>query len=63
MSEWKECVKVIHNDKFDAVELLTTFVLTVTCDLVVAILVAMVVHFIIIKLINKDNNNNIEVVC
>ncbi|MBY0757424.1 SulP family inorganic anion transporter [Clostridium sardiniense] len=67
MSEWRECIKIIHNNKFDAIELLTTFILTVTCDLVVAILVAMIVHFIIIKLINKNNDKDIdsriEVVC
>lgn len=65
MSQWRECVKVIKKNKFDGIELLTTFALTVTFDLVVAILVAMVVHLIRIKLIDRNNDidEDIEMAC
>lgn len=65
MSEWRECIKVIEKNKLDALELLITFILTVTCDLVVAILVAMIVHLIRMKLIDRNNNINkdIEIAC
>lgn len=56
MSEWRECVAIIKNSKLDAVELLVTFTLTVCFDLVIAIVVAMIVHIVRVKLIDRTNN-------
>lgn len=65
MSEWRHCIEIVRSNKFDAVELLVTFILTVAFNLVIAIVTAMIIHFVIIKLINKDidkdSNKNIEI--
>lgn len=55
MSEWKECLKIVTGNKLDAVELIITFVLTITVDLVVAIIGAMIFHFIRMKFIDKKD--------
>lgn len=54
MSEWRECIKIVTGNKLDAIELLITFVLTVTIDLVAAIVVAMIFHLIRVKFFNKE---------
>ena len=65
MSEWRHCIEIVRSNKFDAIELLVTFILTVAFNLVIAIVTAMIIHFLIIKLINKDidkdSNKNIEI--
>ena len=65
MSEWRECVKIVKNDKLDALELLITFGMTVCFNLVIAIFTAMVIHLVRVKLTNRDRdiNNNAEVAC
>ena len=53
MSEWRKFVSILKTKKlFDILVLLITFVLTVVFDLVVAIAVGMVVHYLFI-LVNK----------
>ena len=57
MSEWREFVKIIKTKKvFDIIVLVLTFVLTVVKDLVVAIAVGLIVHYLIVlitKIIEK----------
>lgn len=57
MSEWRSFVKIIKTKKvFDIIVLVLTFVLTVVKDLVVAIAVGLIVHYLIVlitKLIEK----------
>ena len=61
MSEWREFVKIIKEKKWnDILVLVLTFALTVIFDLVKAIAVGLVVHYLIVLvkyLINKRNKN------
>lgn len=62
MSEWRSFVKIIKTKKvFDIIVLVLTFVLTVVKDLVVAIAVGLVVHYLIVlitKIIEKKKSKN-----
>ena len=60
MSEWRQFVKIIKSKKWnDIIVLLVTFLLTVIFDLVKAIAVGMVLHYLIVLIfyiINKRKN-------
>ena len=62
MSEWRSFVKIIKTKKvFDIIVLVLTFILTVVKDLVVAIAVGLVVHYLIVlitKIIEKKKSKN-----
>ena len=49
MSEWRGFVKIVKSDKwYNSVVLILTFVLTIIFDLVVAIAVGLVLHYLIV---------------
>ncbi len=49
MSEWRSFIKIVKNEQwYDTAVLVLTFVLTVVFDLVVAIAIGLVLHFIIV---------------
>lgn len=55
MSGIKELKKIILSNKFSMIEMLLTFVLTVLFDLVTAIVVSMIVHFVFERVLNKED--------
>lgn len=61
MSEWREFVKVIKTKKWnDILVLIITFALTVIFDLVKAIAVGLVVHYIIVLIFYLINKNKVK---
>ncbi len=54
MCEIDELKKLVVSNKFNMIEVILTFVLTVIFNLVVAILVSMIVHFVFVKLLKEE---------
>lgn len=60
MGEWKEMKEMMNLPKMDVVVLLSTFILTIVFDLVIAIIVGMSIHLISVLFMNKSNNKATE---
>ena len=60
MGEWKEMKEMMNLPKIDVIVLLSTFILTIVFDLVVAIAVGMFIHLIGLFVININENRNTE---
>lgn len=54
MCEIDELKKLVVSNKFNMIEVILTFVLTVIFNLVVAILVSMIVHFVFVKVLKEE---------
>ncbi|WMT79736.1 C4-dicarboxylic acid transporter DauA [Terrisporobacter mayombei] len=60
MGEWKEMKEMMNLPKIDVIVLLSTFILTIVFDLVVAIIVGMSIHLISNLFINKSDDKATE---
>lgn len=60
MGEWKEMKEMMNLPKIDVTVLLSTFILTIVFDLVVAIIVGMSIHLISILIINNIKGKTVE---
>lgn len=60
MGEWKEMKEMMSLPKIDVVVLLSTFILTIVFDLVIAIIVGMSIHLIAVLFINKSDDKATE---
>jgi len=60
MGEWKEMKEMMNLPKIDVIVLLSTFILTIVFDLVIAIIVGMSIHLISVLFMNKSNNKATE---
>lgn len=60
MSEIREFKKIILSSKYEMIEILLTFILTVVFDLVTAIIAAMTVHFIFERILHRESENLTE---
>lgn len=56
MGEWKEMKEMMNLPKMDVVVLLSTFILTIVFDLVIAIIVGMSIHLISVLFMNKSDD-------
>lgn len=56
MGEWKEMKEMMSLPKIDVVVLLSTFILTIVFDLVIAIIVGMSIHLIAVLFMNKSDD-------
>ncbi|WP_419725059.1 SulP family inorganic anion transporter [Terrisporobacter petrolearius] len=56
MGEWKEMKEMMNLPKIDILVLLSTFILTIVFDLVVAIIVGMSIHLISVLFMNKTED-------
>ncbi|AGH80621.1 sulfate anion transporter [Psychromonas sp. CNPT3] len=61
MSEWRSFVSIIKTSKFDAIVLLSTFLLTVLVDLTVAIEIGIVLSSLLFMKRMADINTNIQI--
>lgn len=60
MCEAKELKETLLSNKVNMIELLLTFVLTVVCDLVIAIIVSMTVHIVISQITKYKDNKQLK---
>jgi len=56
MGEWKEMKEMMNLPKIDVIVLLSTFILTIVFDLVIAIIVGMSIHLISVLFMNKSDD-------
>jgi len=56
MGEWKEMKEMMNLPKIDILVLLSTFILTIVFDLVIAIIVGMSIHLISVLFMNKSDD-------
>lgn len=61
MGEWKEMKEMMSLPKRDVIVLLTTFILTIVFDLVIAIVVGMSIHIISNLVLNKRDEKELDI--